>query len=173
MEGSADRVPGKQVTVKNSKKYLEILKGKKNSFFLFSSETLCEIHKVAWYQDIFKILNQCVSGSGSSWALFSGTQCWTCQHIYTLATYYSASITSFGLAISPVQSLCCRGMFKAAMCIGVCLFAAADLPKLWCAVTFWHLYISAVNNVNSFSEHFDYLHIAVPMACDREEHSIH
>lgn len=89
------------------------------------------------------------------------------------ATYYSASITSFWLAISPAQSLCCCGMFKAKMCIGICLFAADDLPKLWCAVTFWHLCISALNNVNSFSEHFDYLHKTVPMACDREEHSIH
>lgn len=111
--------------------------------------------------------------SESSWALLRAIQCWTCLCIYTLATYYSAGVTSFWLAISPVQSLCCRGMFKAEMCIGVCLFAADDLPKLWCAVTFWHLCISAVNNVNSFSEHFDYLHIAVPMACDREEHSIH
>jgi len=29
--------------------------------------------------------------------------------IPTLATYYSASVTSFGLAMSPGQSGCCRG----------------------------------------------------------------
>lgn len=71
-------------------------------------------------------------------------------------------------AVSPVQ-------YPAVECVKLqCALESVCLQQMiWLsfdALSFWHLCISAANNVNSSSQRFDCLHIAMPMACDKEEH---